>query len=250
LSDDRVFALGSILVATSLLAYALVHSTAPAFAASVVAGLGWLLCLSTLNVASQEALPGWVRARGLAFCLTALSAGVAVGSVVWGKIANAAGVPATYAWGALALVVTLALALRWRFDTIARLDLSPSPMAAPEGRLVGVEDAGSPALVVVGYEVRPECEDDFLRALRLVGRVRRRNGAVSWSFYRDADRTHRFIESFVLPTWDEHVRQHQRLTVTDEEVLAKVREFLRAGTAPEAEHYVQPPEPPLMIWPR
>jgi len=78
-----------------------------------------------------------------------------------------------------------------------------------------------------------------------MGRVRRRNGAVSWSFYRDANRAHRFIETFVLPTWDEHVRQHQRLTVTDAEIQARVRTFLREGTAPQAQHYVQPPEPPL-----
>ncbi len=62
----------------------------------------------------------------------------------WGQLANVAGVPATYAWGALALVVTLALTRLWRFDAIARLDLSPAPMAAPEGRLIGAEDAGSP----------------------------------------------------------------------------------------------------------
>ena len=113
--------------------------TAPALAvvATFVAGVGWLFCLSTLNVASQEVLPGWVRARGLALYLTAISAGIALGSALWGKLAHATGVPATYAWGALAIVVTVALAWRWRFDRIADVDLRPAPMAAPEARLVG-----------------------------------------------------------------------------------------------------------------
>jgi len=247
LSADRVFGVGSLVVAAALVALALVRGPVPAFAISVVAGVGWLFCLSTLNVASQEVLPGWVRARGLAFYLTAISAGIAAGSAAWGRLANATGAQATYAWGALAVVATLALALRWRFDAIARVDLSPAPMAAPEGRLVG-DDTSSPALVVVAYEVRPEAEDDFLRALRLVGRVRRRTGAMSWSVYRDADRAHRFIETFVLPSWHEHMRQHQRRTVTDAVLQEDVRQYLRPGTEPTAKHFVAPPEPSMRLW--
>ena len=48
-----------------------------------------------------------------------------------------------------------------------------------------------------------------------VGRARRRTGAVRWSVYRDAERPERFIEMFIVPTWQEHVRQHERRTVTD-----------------------------------
>jgi len=102
--------------------------------------------------------------------------------------------------------------------------------------------------VMVAYEVRPEAEDDFLRALRLVGRVRRRTGAMSWSVYRDADRAHRFIETFVLPSWHEHMRQHQRRTVTDAVLQEDVRQYLRPGTEPTAKHFVAPPEPSMRLW--
>jgi hypothetical protein len=214
---------------------------------TLVAGAGWLLCLSTLNVASQEALPGWVRARGLAFYLTAISAGIALGSAGWGRLANVTGAQGAFVWGALAVVVTLALALRWSFDTIARVDLTPAPLAAPEGRLVG-DDTSSPTLVTVAYDVRPGMEDDFLRALRLVGRGRRRTGATSWSVYRDADHAHRFLETFVLPTWDEHMRQHLRRTVTDAELQGMVAAYLQEGTAPAASHYVAPPSPSMRLW--
>jgi len=94
LSADRVFAVGSAVVAAALLALALVHALLPAFLVSLVAGVGWLFCLSTLNVASQEALPGWVRARGLAFYLTAISAGIALGAILWGRLANVDGTQA------------------------------------------------------------------------------------------------------------------------------------------------------------
>jgi MFS family permease len=247
LSDDRVFALGSVVVAAGLVALALIHTTAPALVVMIVTGTGWLLCFSTLNVASQEALPGWVRARGLAFYLTAVAAGIALGAAGWGRLANHVGVQTTYACGAFLVVVTLVLAVRWRFDAIARIDVSPAPLAVSEGRLVG-DDSDSPTLVMVTYDVRPGAEDDFLRALRLVGRVRRRTGATSWSVYRDADREHRYIESYVLPSWDEHMRQHQRRTVTDLELQEDVWQYLRPGTEPTAQHFVAPSGPSMRLW--
>lgn len=250
LSHDRLFMVGSVLVAAGLVALATIPTVAAAALASVIAGLGWLCALSTLAVVSQDAVPAWVRARGLSLYLTALSAGVALGSWAFGALASAVGVPLTYGLGAFALIATLALAWHWRFDTIARLDLSASPSAPLETRRPGGEAADSPTLVVVKYEVRAEGEEDFLSALLLVGRVRRRNGATSWSFYRDADHPGRYIETFVLPTWDEHVRQHQRLTVTDAAVLERVEEYLVPGRAPQAEHYIQPPQPRLELWPQ
>ena len=247
LSADRVFALGTGVVAAALVALAVVHGIAAALAVSFVAGGGWLVCLSSLMVATQEAVPGWVRARGLGFYLTAISAGIAAGSAFWGWLANHAGVQATYAWGALALSATLALALRWRFDRIAEIDLRPAPMSVAAEAVVGT-DPDSPTLVVVGYEVRPEAERDFLEALRLVGRVRRRTGATGWSVYRDADREHRFVETFVLSSWDEHRRQHQRRTVTDLEHQDALLQYLRPGSAPTARHFVAPSGPSMRLW--
>jgi len=250
LSADWVFAVGSGLVALALVLLAVVPYRAPAVAFSVVAGVGWLFCLSTLNVASQEVLPRWVRARGLALYLTAISAGIALGSALWGKLAEWTGVPWTWAAGAVTLALTVVLMYRWRFDRIAEVDLSPAPMSQPEALQIGAEDADSPALVVVAYEVREDAEEDFLLALRLVGRARRRTGASDWSVYRDADRDHRYIETFVLPSWDEHLRQHLRRTVTDFELQEDLRRFLKPGTQPTAKHFVAPPEPSLRLWPR
>ena len=45
------------------------------------------------------------------------------------------------------------------------------------------------------------------------------------------------------------MRQHQRLTVTDAQVLDRVDELLRDGTAPQADDF-EHPRPPLEIRPR
>lgn len=240
MDEDGVVTTGTIAFATALLALAVNRSPLLAVAITVAAGAAWLLCLSTFNVASQEALPGWVRARGLAMYLTVFMGGIAAGSAAWGYLAGSIGTPATFAWGAFAVALTPLLALRWRLRSIGDVDLSSSPMFAPEMRLAS-EDASGPAFVMVAYDVRPHEVEGFQEALRRVGRARRRTGAVRWSVYRDAERPERFIETFIVPTWEEHVRQHGRRTVTDATLQQSLRIFLREGTEPEAAHFVAPP---------
>ena len=240
LGQDAAVAIGALTVAAALLALALVRSAPVALAIMVVAGAAWLLCLSTFNVASQEALPGWVRARGLALYLTAFTGGIALGSAAWGYLADSLGTPATFAWGALAVALTPLLGLRFRLGAIGVLDLTPAPMYAPEMRL-DVEDASGPVFVTVAYEVAPQAVDEFQRAVRRVGRARRRTGAVRWSVYRDAEAPQRFVEMFVVPSWQEHVRQHERRTVTDAVLQEALRAFLRDGAEPEVQHLVAPP---------
>jgi hypothetical protein len=69
MSEDAVVATGTLGVAAALLGLALNETTAVAMVLVVLAGAAWLLGLSTLNVASQQAAPTWVCARGLAFYL-------------------------------------------------------------------------------------------------------------------------------------------------------------------------------------
>jgi MFS family permease len=242
-NEDTVVAIGSLVFAAMLLGLALVDTTAIAMALVLVAGAAWLLCLSTFNVASQQAVPEWVRARGLAFYLSVFSGGIALGSALWGVVANAIGSQDAFAWGALAVALTPLLALRWKFRTISALDLSPAPMFAPEMRLTA-EDASGPALVTLTYDVRPDAHQQFLSALKRVRRARLRTGAVEWAVYRDAEQPDQFIETFIVPTWEEHLRQHDRRTATDLQIQDDLRPFLRDGELPHARHYITPARHP------
>ena len=237
LGNNGVVSAGTVLMAVAMALMALFHELAFAFAMTFIAGVGWLLCFSTFNYSTQAALPGWVRARGLALYLTMAQGGLAVGAVVWGRLANAVGVAATFGWGALAVALTLVLMVRWRIPASGAQDLSPSPLAAADARL-SPDDTSGPVLVLLGYEVAPDAEDDFLEALSALGRARRRTGAVQWSVYRDAERPHRFMETYVVPTWEEHIRQHGRRTAQDAAAQERVRQFVLPGTEPTVEHYL------------
>jgi MFS family permease len=82
---DGVATAGTLVVAAALLALAFVGSAGLAVVITFVSGAGWLLCLSIFNLASQQILPEWVRARGLALNLTVSAGAVAVGSTGWGR---------------------------------------------------------------------------------------------------------------------------------------------------------------------
>jgi len=68
-------------------------------------GMAWSAVISTLNAAAQLSFPAAVRARTLAIYLVVMAGGYTVGSVVWGRFADACGVRlALTAAGACVLV--------------------------------------------------------------------------------------------------------------------------------------------------
>lgn len=58
-------------------------------AVSLLVGVGWMAAMTTLNSCAQFALLDRMRARGMSCYLSALSVGMAVGGVVWGRVAEA-----------------------------------------------------------------------------------------------------------------------------------------------------------------
>jgi hypothetical protein len=152
------------------------------------------------------------------------------------------GISQAFRWGSLAVALTLAAGVRWRFSAIAAFDLSPAPLAAPDTPLAAPA-GGGPVFVTVTYQVQPGAEDDFQQAVQPVGWSRRRTGAVRWAVLRHAESPGRFVEMLVVPSWDEHLRQQRRRTVADAALHDRLRAFLRAGTDPDVQHFLTPPKP-------
>jgi hypothetical protein len=54
-----------------------------------------------------------------------------------------------------------------------------------------------------------------------VRRSRQRTGATRWVLYQDGADPRRFLEAYLVPSWQEHLRQHaDRLTGADQEIEA------------------------------
>lgn len=235
LSVDATIGASTVVMAGATLAMAFVHIAALVALALALAGLAWVAALSTLNVAAQGAVPEWVRARGMGLYLLVFQGGVAAGSAVWGGLASASLTAALVA-AAIAFAGGLPAGRRWSLQEFERLDLTPSPTWPEPVVLLEPRPGSGPVLVTLAYRVRPEEVDAFLDAMTGVGRVRRRTGGARWSLYRDTADPDGFLETFVVDSWEEHLRQHQRVTATDQHLVTLVRPYLTSG--PDITHYV------------
>ncbi len=185
----------------------------------------------------QMLAPDWVRARVLAVFMLVFQGGLAAGSAFWGAIAERAGIQHALVWAGLGIIATTALALVAKLpDTTT--DVSPwnhwrMPAIVADVR---PEFDEGPVLVTVEYRVRPDQVDEFLDGIYQYGRVRRRDGAFRWGIYRDVEDSNRYVETFLVSSWAEHLRQHERSTKGDRDIEERLRRNVSAG--PTVKHLV------------
>jgi quinol monooxygenase YgiN len=190
----------------------------------VIAGAGWLTTLSSLLLAAQRGAAGWVRGRALAISTLTLFGSLALGAVVWGVVATRAGVQWALTAAAAGMVLGLVLVPRFRLAAAEALDLEPSrnwadPVVAEE-----LADDAGPVLVMVEYTIEPAQRAAFTAAARsLLRPMRRRDGAVFWELFVDSANPTRCVECWLVESWAEHLRQHERTTRADRKVQVRVR---------------------------
>jgi hypothetical protein len=51
--------------------------------------------------------------------------------------------------------------------------------------------------------------------MQSIRRIRLRNGAMQWGLFHDTKDAGRYVELFIVESWLEHLRQHERFTVSD-----------------------------------
>jgi predicted MFS family arabinose efflux permease len=234
---NRLAAGASIATAVATALFAIAHESVTAIVASVIAGASWIAAVSTLNVSAQVALPEWVRGRGLAIYVTVMFGALSIGSALWGELAAVAGIPVALFLAAGGTVIAIPLSWRWKLQTGANLDFSPSMHWPDPGMPRTVEPDRGPVLVTIEYRIDPKNHEQFLHALVRYARERRRDGAYDWGIFEDPTEEGRFIETFRTDSWLEHLRQHQRVTKADRLLESAVRRF-QVGEGPKTTHLI------------
>jgi len=100
-----------------------------------------------------------------------------------------------------------------------------------------VDQDKGPVLVTIEYRIKPTNRDAFLTALEGLAQDRRRDGAYDWGVFEDAAEEGRLLETFVVDSWLEHLRQHQRVTNADRLLQDEVHRF-HLGEAPKVTHFI------------
>jgi MFS family permease len=208
----------------------------------LAAGGCWIVFISLVSASVQILAPEWVRARVLAVYLLVFQGGMAAGSALWGAAGQRGGVHAALAWAGLGTLASATLGLIWRLPE-GPIDVSPwEHWPAPAFGAVAPALTDGPVLVTVEYAVDPPQEAAFLATMQEYQRTRRRDGASRWGIFQDSEVPDRFVETFLVRSWAEHLRQHARLTQADREIEARVQSLTR-GT-PVVRHliYARPRE--------
>jgi MFS family permease/quinol monooxygenase YgiN len=215
-----------------------VHVPVVAGAAMILGGVAWIAVMSSFNTAAQTAAPAWARARALSIYLLVFMGGMAIGSAAWGAVAARFGVVTALTCAALGLIIGIAASLRYTLIDGDDLNLAPC-MCWPEPIVVvKPEPEQGPVLVQIEYRIDPDQAPGFRRAMRDLRRVRRRDGASRWTLFRDPAEPGRFVESFLVETWAEHLRQHLRVTEADREIEGRALAFHIGGGQPAVTHLI------------
>ncbi|AKB31194.1 MFS permease [Methanosarcina siciliae HI350] len=237
LGTDRLVAAGTIGTAVTLVLFGLAREPSIGLLASSIAGVSWITVLASLSVSAQVALPDWVRGRGLATFVTVLFGAMTFGSAAWGQIAGLVGLPDAHFLAAAGVLISIPLTWRWKLQTGAGVDLTPS-MHWPTPVLTHrVEYDQGPVLVTIEYHVEPRNREAFLAALKRLSNERRRDGAYAWYVFEDTADQGRFLETFMMESWLEHLRQHGRVTNADRIIQDAVNRYHASG-APQVTHFV------------
>jgi MFS family permease len=223
-SSDALLAVGTTIFAAALWGVAAFHSLVLLSAAILLGGAAWTAIISLMTTVMQNLAPDWVRARAMAVFMLVYMGTWTAGSAFWGYVAGREGTHFSLITAAIGTAVCPILVL------ISRLPDTPVDLGAwdhwGKPMLVGeVDPSQGPVLVMVEYEVDPRKADEFLEALHKFARVRRRDGASRWGVYRDTEHPACYVETFIVESWAEHLRQHERLTRGDRELEENVGRF-------------------------
>ena len=247
-SPSAIVASATVVFAAALFVMAFVHQTVFVVVVLLAAGFAWTSTTSLFNIAVQVSAPAWVQARALGTYQMVFQAGMALGSAFWGAVAQRFGTPAALAAAGVALLAGLPAARRYRIPGGKPADLSPAKASGliRSGPSVVIEPRfeDGPIRVSIDYEVDPARIAAFLAAIDELKGIRLRDGAMRWALFKDTVSPARFVETFLIESWAEYLRQRERLTMRDLAVRNKVQAFHRGEQPPAVSRMLYTPTSP------
>ncbi len=139
-SLNTVVSGGYLLWAVAALIIAFAPWAILAVVGTCAAGAAWVSVFASLSAGTQTSAPAWVRARAVATNLVATQASLALGSVVWGVVATAAGTPVALSLSAGAMMLLYMLSRRVRVELGNEADVTMG-VQPPELSIAGAADA-------------------------------------------------------------------------------------------------------------
>lgn len=242
LSSERAIRLCALTMGLAIGVLALSHHSILTGAALVVAGASWMVSVTLFNIGVQLSTPRWVAGRALAAYQAAIAGGVAIGSWLWGHVANDVGVDKALMIAGTAMFLSPLLVIWLRMPAVEGSDHDATDaLAEPEVNL-SITPRSGPIVIEVEYRVNQDQAREFYDLMQRVQSTRQRNGAYDWSISRDLADPELWTERYHCPTWLDYLRQRNRSTRSERELHLKAIAF---HMGPEPIHVRRMLERPL-----
>jgi MFS family permease len=239
LSADSIIAISTGVFIGALLILAFVRYPLVIIPVLLVAGFAWTSTMSTFNLAVQVSAPHWVQARALGTYQMVFSGGMALGSVIWGLLAERLSTPISLSVAAAGLLVTLPFSRRLHVLCGEQPDLSPMRTDFTVPHLAWEPEMhDGPVRILIDYCIDPADYNDFVHAAHELRDVRLRDGAMRWGIFQDTNDPRRLNETFVMESWIDYLRQRERFTASDRTIRDRVVSFHRGDQPPRITHTI------------
>ncbi|WP_027060062.1 MFS transporter [Mesorhizobium loti] len=207
----------------------------------LVGGACWVIALSHFNVTVQMATPRWVVGRVLSVYQTATFGGIALGSWIWGVVADAHGAETALIAASITMLAGGAIGLLLPLPQQQVLNLDPLNRFKEPHLALDLKPRSGPIAIMIEYVIRHEDEAEFLATMAERGRIRRRDGARNWTLARDLENPTIWIEHYHTPTWLEYIRHNGRITHADAMVGDRLRALHSGEEPPRVRRVIERP---------
>lgn len=245
LPEETLLKLACIACGACSLSLALTSSLLVAAAALMVGGAGWVIGWSGSNISVQWASPRWIVGRTIALYYALTNDGIALGSWLWGAMAQgySLGSALEASFGALLLVAALGFFLP--IHERAEADLGPSesddiPIAA-----LDLEPRSGPITIRIEYVIPCRNLEGFLGLMRERRRAQSRIGARGWTLLRSLQDTSRWTETFRTATWADYLRLNHHLSADDRDLNERIVCLHAGALPPSIDLWIERPTVPV-----
>ena len=206
-----------------------------------IGGAAYITILSNFYTIGIKSAPKWIGARVLAVYLLLLNGGLAVGSVIWGTVANIFGIQITLSIAAVVLAITIIARKRYSTTLVDDLDFTPAGndyWSLPTDLSIDTKSTEAPTLITIEYNLDSKLSGEFEQIVLELGRILKSEGMAYWELFQDPSDIGHYIEIRIADTWTDHLRQHERVTKNVKLMEDKIRTLLKDGPPPVVCHYI------------
>ena len=206
-----------------------------------IAGAAYMLLIALLNVGVQLSVPRWVTARALTWFQSSLTGGIALGALIWGRLASHWGIDGALMASGAALMATLLIGLILPMPQVSMAGVEMVELGDEPEIALAVTARSGPIVIEIDYRVKPADARQFYAMMLKLQPARLRNGAFDWSLARDFSDPALWTERYHFPTWGDYLHQRSRYTHADLELQALANTFHAATSGTRVRRRLERP---------